>query len=646
MSEIQVQLCINIIKDHYGGHVAEVGRHLLVYGRCSLAMVISALVFGKKFSAESAFNSKEIKSNNSKQNVKMTSKRIRESLYVLLQHYLVTYADEVEGNRVITYYEADPEAIIDRVGLPLYTQIIHEELGSAEADIYLRILYHGRTSPDYIINNEFSAEETNLVLKCFATLLKGNWISSVSVDDSLTSEDQNLKAIQDEINRLNQGMPVSNSEVNKIKQSLVMKRNQNTLQSELRDSAILGNAAFSESGSTTTPSKRKLVLDNIDFDDLANNDTKKIKTEDTPVEEIKEEMDTEDLSNFLDLIQAMEKNRHILFRYNSLRSRERIRNSYIGELTLERFNKGAFYLVKHLLELSEQSGSCASRRLGGVGNDKGLKNALNESFHNKSNFFVMNPSKELLSDRSSFVEPINELSLGASLSSDEKDKLLIAETASTLRDVIDPVKEYLQYISGDHKFGLLVQCREISSRHWSINLMRSRQLIRQNFLESVIEERFGESCKRIFRILIDREKLTEAQVAKIALMDPKTVRHCLYLMHGAGLAFIQDVPKTLDHAAARTYFLWYASLDKAIRTFENNCYKVLFNIRTRRNYEVDSRKDLIEKSVKADVIAQQNEGKKSILTDHETRSIEHLNASVKKLTTSELRVMRLLIAIR
>ncbi|KAI0219067.1 RNA polymerase III subunit C82 [Massospora cicadina] len=59
-------------------------------------------------------------------------KQIRESLFILLQHNLVTYADVPEGPRFVTYYSLEQQNILDRANLLGILSLAKERYGNAE----------------------------------------------------------------------------------------------------------------------------------------------------------------------------------------------------------------------------------------------------------------------------------------------------------------------------------------------------------------------------------------------------------------------------------------------------------------------------------------------------------------------------------
>jgi len=59
----------------------------------------------------------------------------------------------------------------------------------------------------------------------------------------------------------------------------------------------------------------------------------------------------------------------------------------------------------------------------------------------------------------------------------------------------------------------------------------------------------------------------------------------------------------LDHAAARTFFLWYADIKLAAKSLATDLMRSMANVRQRRQAELDARRLLLEKIERTDVSA-------------------------------------------
>ena len=65
------------------------------------------------------------------QKSKQSVKTVKESLIKLLQHRLITYAEQAQGTRVITFYEINIHNVMLRDRFPLYIQIAISNFGEA-----------------------------------------------------------------------------------------------------------------------------------------------------------------------------------------------------------------------------------------------------------------------------------------------------------------------------------------------------------------------------------------------------------------------------------------------------------------------------------------------------------------------------------
>ena len=75
----------------------------------------------------------------------------------------------------------------------------------------------------------------------------------------------------------------------------------------------------------------------------------------------------------------------------------------------------------------------------------------------------------------------------------------------------------------------------------------------------------------------------------------------LYAMFQHGFVFIQDVPKTADHQASRTAFLYYVDIAKSTKIILYNFYKTFQRLRQRLLKEQQDRQVLVAKAERTDV---------------------------------------------
>ena len=120
-------------------------------------------------------------------------------------------------------------------------------------------------------------------------------------------------------------------------------------------------------------------------------------------------------------------------------------------------------------------------------------------------------------------------------------------------------------------------------------------------IESVVRERFGNKCLRVFRLLLLKKTLEQKQVADQAMIPSKEAKELLYslvaenyvtvqvgclelassmLKQGAGRAKLslshplQEIPKSGDYAPSRTFYLFSVNVPQVARLLLERCYQV------------------------------------------------------------------------
>jgi DNA-directed RNA polymerase III subunit RPC3 len=175
----------------------------------------------------------------------------------------------------------------------------------------------------------------------------------------------------------------------------------------------------------------------------------------------------------------------------------------------------------------------------------------------------------------------------------------------------------------------------------------------------MIQEKWGIIGCRIWRILEAKKKLDEKQVSKTYL----TIRFqslqwfrkrrfvnaftgcskkALYFCRYVAVRFIfKDVPKTADHSASRTFFLWYVSFEKTLDLVVKRCYKTLANIKSRVIKETSDRLLLLEKTKRLDVMSGQ-----ASLDEADRKGLENLKNVLERLKAAEIRLQFMVLILR
>ncbi|XP_032704028.1 DNA-directed RNA polymerase III subunit RPC3 isoform X3 [Lontra canadensis] len=181
-----------------------------------------------------------------------------------------------------------------------------------------------------------------------------------------------------------------------------------------------------------------------------------------------------------------------------------------------------------------------------------------------------------------------------------------------------------------------------------INLHKALGSLATATLESVVQERFGSRCARIFRLVLQKKHLEQKQVEDFAMIPAKEAKDMLYKMLSGNFISLQEIPKTPDHAPSRTFYLYTVNILSAARMLLHRCYKSIANLIERRQFETKENKRLLEKSqrVEAIIASMQATGAEEaqlqeieeMITAPERQQLETLKRNVNKLDASEIQV--------
>uniref|UniRef100_A0A9L0TCN8 DNA-directed RNA polymerase III subunit RPC3 n=1 Tax=Equus caballus TaxID=9796 RepID=A0A9L0TCN8_HORSE len=181
-----------------------------------------------------------------------------------------------------------------------------------------------------------------------------------------------------------------------------------------------------------------------------------------------------------------------------------------------------------------------------------------------------------------------------------------------------------------------------------INLHKALGSLATATLESVVQERFGSRCARIFRLVLQKKHLEQKQVEDFAMIPAKEAKDMLYKMLSENFISLQEIPKTPDHAPSRTFYLYTVNILSAARMLLHRCYKSIANLIERRQFETKENKRLLEKSqrVEAIIASMQATGAEEaqlqeieeMITAPERQQLETLKRNVNKLDASEIQV--------
>ncbi|KAJ3056234.1 DNA-directed RNA polymerase III subunit RPC3 [Rhizophlyctis rosea] len=520
MSKNTARLCGYLLAEHFGNFVEKVGLVLLNRGRSSLREI--------------------------DQKAKISLRLVRESLFVLLQHNLVTFWEHTEGSRLVPYYQLEVQNVLMLDRYPTYIKVVMDQYGEEAADIVAETLRQGRINMEHIKqwkgwSDNPKEAEMYPVKQAISELIDNRFMTIVSFLDAHSRNDRHMADTKEAFAKA--GLNPNASDKKKINIQLADKWQEED-----------GDYVEAQTGE-----KRKRAMVVKDF-----------------------EGNKRHAGDANDVFAAGNS-----YRVNFERFHIYLRTDDVAKFAAQRINPAAGAIMKNFLRRAE--------------------------------------------DRPALCKTQTETEFVRSVKPPDDVELLVEGDAGANR-----LLEYMEWLA-DGSEGFLKKKGEL----YCCPIRDVVTRLKQQVIESIIVERFSEDHKRIWRILLMKEKLDEKQVAKFAMVPIKEARRCLFDLHNAGFAFIQDVPRTADHATTKTFFLFYICIRTTSHQLVESGYRTLANLKQRRAKEIFARKLLLEKSERTDVV--DGEGSLSV---GELRQLDILGEVIKRLRSSEMRMDRMMLIFR
>lgn len=202
------------------------------------------------------------------------------------------------------------------------------------------------------------------------------------------------------------------------------------------------------------------------------------------------------------------------------------------------------------------------------------------------------------------------------------------------------VKAYIILLKTDTS-GFIKSKDERGANQYAVNFQKLRHSMRRRLIEGLVRERYGVATCRILRILIEKGKLDESQVQKLAMLPPKDTREKLALLKTRGFVEIQEIPRSADRAPGRCFHLWYVPLDKCFEELLMDCYRAIINLSQRKTYELKTRKRLLDKLNRKDV-----KENPELLGEAEREELKNTEKLVERLEISKSRIDMMVMILR
>lgn len=135
-----------------------------------------------------------------------------------------------------------------------------------------------------------------------------------------------------------------------------------------------------------------------------------------------------------------------------------------------------------------------------------------------------------------------------------------------------------------------------------VNIAKILQRLVHSLATSVVRDRFGSKCARIFRILLSKKVLEPKHVEELAMLHPKDTKEYIYQMFKEAFIVSHEIPKGSDYSHGQPFYLLRVNIVQVCQMLLENCYHALFNLFTCSEIQNEENKRLLEKKQRIDAI--------------------------------------------
>lgn len=513
------RLCRYIVLEHFGPIVEKVASTLLLRGRLNLFLL--------------------------SEYCKVPKKQLRDSLFILIQHNLVSFADLPEGSKLVTYYSLEIANILNRILFMKILSLAKEKYG-------VEGLFIAKT---FILNGKLKSKDVEFYLE---DDLK-------SYGDAKVSDPKNFPSTPtlESSRKVLLNMVQSRFLTGMTPKDMVTKKDRDLEE----DSKIIKSLGI-------------LPSDNVIKKALSSRDERRaLDPQDIPIIGLKRGLATEDsmknsrrrLGEY-DVTESVDEDTYFYLNFQTVKVM--IRNQKIVKFSEARINSGAAEVMR----------------------------AFIASIENKICRFDSKPSPSVTGmDVKDYVDPKFDLESYIILPGVSQNK----NGHSAKPSLLLLVNEFMKVLQSDEA-SFISRADDRSVGMFRINYEDIGTSLKLHVLENVIKKKFGSSSWRLFRVLLFNGLMDERQITKTALIQSTDVKSKLEELAVHKLVELQEIPRTADRAPSRAFYLWSVNLDRCFQELLSFIYRSIGTLLERRKWELKTRKVLLEKLEREDVKANQD----------------------------------------
>ncbi len=134
---------------------------------------------------------------------------------------------------------------------------------------------------------------------------------------------------------------------------------------------------------------------------------------------------------------------------------------------------------------------------------------------------------------------------------------------------------------------------------FEVTTRQAMTYLKGRIIHEVVRERYGVVAARICAILQAKGHLESDAIAESAMVPAKDAREILHQLYKSNYLSLFYLQQTKQHNPSTAIYLWYVDNSKIENIVLNNTCKALYNLRLRRQHEVQVGKDWIERAKEA-----------------------------------------------
>uniref|UniRef100_A0A915KVD4 DNA-directed RNA polymerase III subunit RPC3 n=1 Tax=Romanomermis culicivorax TaxID=13658 RepID=A0A915KVD4_ROMCU len=184
------------------------------------------------------------------------------------------------------------------------------------------------------------------------------------------------------------------------------------------------------------------------------------------------------------------------------------------------------------------------------------------------------------------------------------------------------IQQYATCITEDLS-RMLKKVGESAGGQFIVDFTSASKKMAEICVENLVREKFGSKALRIFRLLLMKGYLEQNQLESFAMLPNKEAKDITYRLISEGFISLKEVPKTSDFAPSRTFYLCYVNLPQIVRKLTDLSYKTMHNLISRRDYEIDQNKALLDRQERLDSVIENIQADENM--DGETKQ-QHIRA--------------------